>query len=73
VVRNPSCTFIPGVRDSYLENTALGRSGEPREVAEAIAYLIGAEWVTGENLDVNGGAHMLRYPDLPGLVAKAFG
>lgn len=64
---------IPGVRDSYLENTALGRSGEPREVAEAIDYLIGAEWVTGENLDVNGGAHMLRYPDLPGLVAKAFG
>ncbi len=64
---------IPGVRDDYVANTPLGRSGEPSEVAEAVAYLLGAAWVTGENLDINGGAHLGRYPDLPALVERAFG
>jgi len=34
---------------------ALGRIGEPRHVAEAIAYLLGAPWTTGGVLDVDGG------------------
>jgi NAD(P)-dependent dehydrogenase (short-subunit alcohol dehydrogenase family) len=66
---------IPGVRDAYLENTPLGRSGEPAEIAAAIRFLLSddAAWITGENLDINGGAHLQRYPDLNGLVVKAFG
>ncbi|WP_235735404.1 SDR family NAD(P)-dependent oxidoreductase [Nocardioides alcanivorans] len=64
---------IPGVRDDYIDNTPLGRSGEPDEIARAVAYLLDAEWVTGENIDINGGAHLARYPDLPGLITKAFG
>lgn len=31
-----------------------------------------AAWITGETLDINGGAHLMRYPDLAGLVEKAF-
>jgi len=66
---------IPGVRDSYLENTPLGRSGEPEEIAGLLRFLLSddARWITGENVDVNGGAHLQRYPDLHGLVMKAFG
>ncbi|QDQ98303.1 SDR family NAD(P)-dependent oxidoreductase [Tomitella fengzijianii] len=66
---------IPGVRDDYVENTPLGRSGEPSEIGAAIRYLLSddAAWVTGENLDINGGAHLLRYPDLPKHVMAAFG
>ncbi|MGO4255391.1 SDR family NAD(P)-dependent oxidoreductase [Marmoricola sp. RAF53] len=66
---------IPGVRDSYLENTPLGRSGEPEEIAALLRFLLSddARWITGENVDVNGGAHLQRYPDLHGLVMKAFG
>lgn len=66
---------IPGVRDSYLENTPLGRSGEPEEVAALLRFLLSedAAWITGENIDINGGAHLQRYPDLHGLVMKAFG
>ena len=33
----------------------LGRVGRPEDVAEAVAYLIGAEYVTGEILRVDGG------------------
>jgi NAD(P)-dependent dehydrogenase (short-subunit alcohol dehydrogenase family) len=65
---------IPGVREGYLENTPLGRSGEPSEIAALIRFLLSddAAWITGENIDINGGAHLQRYPDLHGLVMKAF-
>jgi NAD(P)-dependent dehydrogenase (short-subunit alcohol dehydrogenase family) len=65
---------IPGVRDGYLENTPLGRSGEPEEIAAAVRFLLSddAAWMTGETMDINGGAHLQRYPDLLGLVMKAF-
>ena len=33
----------------------LGRIGEPEEIAEAIAYLVTAEWTTGSVLAVDGG------------------
>lgn len=33
----------------------LGRIGTPEEVAEAVEYLIRAEWTTGARLDVDGG------------------
>jgi NAD(P)-dependent dehydrogenase (short-subunit alcohol dehydrogenase family) len=66
---------IPGVRDGYLENTPLGRSGEPEEIAAAVRFLLSddAAWMTGETMEINGGAHLQRYPDLLGLVMKAFG
>jgi NAD(P)-dependent dehydrogenase (short-subunit alcohol dehydrogenase family) len=65
---------IPGVHDSYVENTPLGRPGEPAEVAAAVRFLLSddAAWMTGETMEVNGGAHLMRYPDLVGLIEKAF-
>ena len=64
---------IPGIEDDYLENTPLGRSGRPDEIAAAAVYLANAGWVTGEVLDINGGAHLMRYPDLNRHVLAAFG
>lgn len=63
-------TQIPGVLDDYLENTALGRGGTPEEVAEAVLFMCKATWLTGEVLDLNGGAHLKRYPDVYGHVMK---
>lgn len=37
-----------------------GRLGKPEEIAYAVAFLISEEaaWITGSNLDINGGHHM---------------
>jgi 3-oxoacyl-[acyl-carrier protein] reductase len=63
-------TQIPGVLDEYLENTPLGRAGTPEDIADAVVFLCKASWLTGEVLDLNGGAHMKRYPDILGHVMK---
>jgi 3-oxoacyl-[acyl-carrier protein] reductase len=63
-------TQIPGVVDEYLENTPLGRAGTPEDIADAVVFLCKAPWLTGEVLDLNGGAHMKRYPDILGHVMK---
>jgi len=63
---------VPGVVEEYLENTALGRAGTPEDIANAVLYLCSpaASWLTGEVLDLNGGAHLKRYPDILGHVMK---
>jgi NAD(P)-dependent dehydrogenase (short-subunit alcohol dehydrogenase family) len=33
----------------------MGRLGAPQEIAEAVAYLVGAEFVTGSVLVIDGG------------------
>jgi 3-oxoacyl-[acyl-carrier protein] reductase len=63
-------TQIPGVVDEYLENTPLGRAGSPEDIADAVVFLCKAPWLTGEVLDLNGGAHMRRYPDILSHVMK---
>ena len=63
---------VPGVVEDYVENTALGRAGTPEDIAQAVLYLCSpkASWLTGEVLDLNGGAHLKRYPDVMGHVMK---
>ena len=57
---------MPGALEEYLENTPLGRVGTPTDVAAAVLFLCSpkASWLTGEVLDLNGGAHLKRYPDV---------
>jgi NAD(P)-dependent dehydrogenase (short-subunit alcohol dehydrogenase family) len=59
-------TMADGVLEDYIENTPLGRVGVPEDVAEAVLFLCSdrASWLTGEVLDLNGGAHLKRYPDV---------
>lgn len=62
---------VPGVESEYVENIPLGRPGTPEEVAAAVKYLASAQWITGEVLDLNGGAHMMRYPNVHAHFARA--
>ncbi|OQX31434.1 MAG: 3-oxoacyl-ACP reductase [Candidatus Sedimenticola endophacoides] len=47
-------------RQALLGSIPLGRLGEPREIARAVAFLAsdGAGYITGETIHVNGGMHM---------------
>lgn len=58
--------LVPGALEEYIENTPLGRVGTPTDVADAVLFLCSqkASWMTGEVLDLNGGAHLKRYPDV---------
>jgi 2-hydroxycyclohexanecarboxyl-CoA dehydrogenase len=48
------------LKQGMVDATALGRSGEPEEVAAAIVFLAGdeASYVTGQTLNVSGGLSM---------------
>jgi 3-oxoacyl-[acyl-carrier protein] reductase len=63
---------VPGVVEDYVDNTALGRAGTPEDIAEAVLYLCSpkSSWLTGEVLDINGGAHLKKYPDIMGHVMR---
>ena len=47
-------------RDALLGQIALGRLGEPADIARAVAFLAGpaGAYITGETLHVNGGMYM---------------
>jgi 3-oxoacyl-[acyl-carrier protein] reductase len=48
------------VKDAFTAKIPLGRFGEPKEVAEAVAFLLSdhSSYITGETLKVNGGMLM---------------
>lgn len=48
------------VLNSIIANIPVGRLGKPEEIAEAVAFLTMPEagFITGANLDVNGGQYM---------------
>ena len=48
------------VRAKIAAEIPTGRLGKPEEIAYAVAFLVDeqAAWITGSNLDINGGQHM---------------
>ncbi len=48
------------VRAKIVAEIPTGRLGKPEEIAFAVAFLVDeqAAWITGSNLDINGGQHM---------------
>ncbi len=47
-------------KEALVQQIALGRLGEPADIARAVAFLAGpgASYITGETLHVNGGMYM---------------
>jgi NAD(P)-dependent dehydrogenase (short-subunit alcohol dehydrogenase family) len=45
----------PGQEERRAAETLLGRIGSPEDVAGAVVYLVGAGFVTGSTLFVDGG------------------
>jgi acetoacetyl-CoA reductase len=48
------------VRAKIVADIPTGRLGKPDEIAHAVAFLVSEDsaWITGSNLDINGGHHM---------------
>jgi 3-oxoacyl-[acyl-carrier protein] reductase len=48
------------VKESYTSKIPLKRFGDPKDIAEAVAFLLSdsASYITGETLKVNGGMYM---------------
>ncbi|AVM64156.1 short-chain dehydrogenase [Dietzia sp. oral taxon 368] len=63
---------IPGLAEEYAENAAIAHRGTAEDVARAVLHLADAEWMTGEDVAIDGGAQLRRYPDVLGLAIKAF-
>ena len=63
---------IPGLAEEYAENSAIAHRGTAEDVARAVLHLAAADWMTGEDVAIDGGAQLRRYPDVLGLATKAF-
>ena len=56
VIETDMCATVdPEILASMAEENCVGRNGTPQDVAQAMAYLADAEFVTGHVLAVNGG------------------
>lgn len=57
----------PGRPESYIDRMAptvpLKRHGGPEDVAQAVLYLLKADFVTGQVINVDGGRHLWEYAD----------
>ena len=51
---------VPGAADGVAEIVALGRVGDPADIADAVAFFTSPDgrWVTGQVLEVNGGLYL---------------
>lgn len=68
-------TIVPGLMDAFVKGYPLGRYGTPQDVAAACVWLASDEcFMTGENLQVNGGLTLRGNPtkaDIEASVAAA--
>jgi len=61
----------PGFAGAFAKETPLGRLTEPDDVADAALWLASEQaFVTGENLQVNGGASLRRLPSAAEITGK---
>jgi NAD(P)-dependent dehydrogenase (short-subunit alcohol dehydrogenase family) len=65
----------PGFEEAFAREVPLGRVGYPEDFANAVLFLAGPSYMTGVNLQLNGGAQLTRMPyldEMPGG-ARAYG
>jgi pteridine reductase len=59
----PGAVLLPegpnqDLAEKLIATTPLGRIGTPEDVAQAVLYLLSADYVTGETIIVDGGRHV---------------
>ena len=61
---------LPGWVEGLTERTALGRLGQPDDIAEAIVAVLGMSWVTGQTVFADGGLALYSPIDAFGQVQR---
>lgn len=56
----------PGVYEGFIENSPMGRAGEPEDIARLATYLASdaSSLMTGQTLYIDGGQSLKKYPEL---------
>jgi len=55
ILTDMCATVAPEILEEMAQDAPIGRNGTPEDVAQAMAYLADATFVTGQVLPVNGG------------------
>lgn len=58
ITTDMTAALSDSARDRAVKNVALGRFGRADEVADMVSYVVGAEYVTGAVLQIDGGIVM---------------
>ncbi len=68
-------TTTDAIRDDYLAQMPLGRTGTDDDVAALVRFLLGPEsgWITGQCIGVDGGHSVRRGPDISPVMELVFG
>jgi NAD(P)-dependent dehydrogenase (short-subunit alcohol dehydrogenase family) len=66
-----NATALPGWVDELTERTALGRLGEPEDIAQVVASVLELEWVTGQIVHADGGLGQHSAIDSYGTALRA--
>ena len=68
-------TATEAIRDDYLAQMPLGRTGTDDDVAALVRFLLGPEssWITGQCIGVDGGHSVRRGPDITPLMEMLLG
>jgi NAD(P)-dependent dehydrogenase (short-subunit alcohol dehydrogenase family) len=69
----PKPEQLPGWVEGLTERTALGRLGQPDDVAEAIVAVIEMSWVTGQTVFADGGLALHSPIDAYGQMQRLLG
>jgi 3-oxoacyl-[acyl-carrier protein] reductase len=54
---NGLLAHAPGFKEMLVARTPMGRIGQPRDMADVVAFLVSeaARWITGQSIRVDGG------------------
>jgi 7-alpha-hydroxysteroid dehydrogenase len=65
----------PEISADYRINTPLPRVGEVGDVGNLAVFLLSdlASWITGEIINLDGGQHLRRGPDMSAMFEPIFG
>lgn len=67
---NAAVVDRPDVSGPFVREIPLGRVGVPTDMAEAVVNLLKIGFITGANLEVDGGIHLNRLPPLASMAGR---